>query len=110
MSFTDSHAHLADERFAADCAAVLTRAREAGVERILTIAEGTRPDECEKTLALTEQHDFLWAAVGVHPHEARRATEKTFDAIEKLAQPGSLTGATRPITTGSAPTTSSPGG
>ena len=86
MSFTDSHAHLADERFAADREAVLARARDASVTRILTIAEGTRPDECEKTLALTEQHDFLWAAVGVHPHEARRATEKTFDAIEKLAQ------------------------
>ena len=86
MSFTDSHAHLADERFAADCAAVLTRAREAGVERILTITEGTKPEECKKTLALAEQHAFLWAAVGVHPHEARHATEKTFDEVERLAQ------------------------
>ena len=85
MPFTDSHAHLADERFAADRAAVLARAQEAGVTRILTIAEGTKPDECETTLALAGQHDFLWVAAGVHPHEARHATDKTFDAIEKLA-------------------------
>jgi TatD DNase family protein len=85
VAFSDSHAHLADERFDADREAVLTRAQEAGVARILTIAEGTRPDECEKTLALAGQHGFLWAAVGVHPHEARHATETTFEAIETLA-------------------------
>ncbi len=86
MAFTDSHAHLADERFAADREAVLARAQAAGVARILTIAEGTKPDECEKTLALTAQHGFLWAAAGVHPHEARQGTDKTFDAIERLAE------------------------
>ena len=86
MAFTDSHAHLADERFAADREAVLARAQAAGVTRILTIAEATKADECATTLALAGQHDFLWAAAGVHPHEARHATEKIFDAIETLVE------------------------
>lgn len=86
MAFTDSHAHLADARFDADRDAVLQRAQEAGVERILTIAEATEVEECRKTLALAEQHDFLWAAAGVHPHEARHATAKVFEQVEKLAE------------------------
>ncbi|MBI4467181.1 MAG: TatD family hydrolase [Acidobacteria bacterium] len=84
MAFTDSHAHLADERFDTDRTDVLARARQAGVERILTIAEATRPDECRKTLALADQHEFVWAALGVHPHEARRATEERLAELETL--------------------------
>jgi len=84
VTFTDSHAHLADARFDADRDAVLERARAAGVERILTIAEATQPAECDKTLELAELHPFLWVAAGVHPHEARHATDKTLDALEEL--------------------------
>ncbi len=86
MSFTDSHAHLDDERFDADREAVLARAREAGVARILTIAEATRPADVEKTLLLAAEHDgFLWVAVGVHPHEARHATDELLDELASCA-------------------------
>ncbi len=76
MAFTDSHAHLGDARFAEDREAVLARARDAGLERILAIAEASQPDDCRQTLALAENNDFVWAAVGLHPHEARHATEE----------------------------------
>lgn len=85
MSFTDSHAHLTDERFDADRAAVLERARQAGVERILIIGNGTTRADFEKTLALVEQDKFLWAALGVHPHDARHADEELLASVEALA-------------------------
>jgi TatD DNase family protein len=86
VSFTDSHAHLNDPGFDPDRPAVLERARAAGVTRILTIAEGTRPAEVEKTLLLAAENDgFLWAAVGVHPHEARHATPELLDELASRA-------------------------
>lgn len=89
MKFTDSHAHLDDERFDADREAVLARAREAGVTRILTIAEATRPADVEKTLLLAAEHSgFLWVAVGVHPHEARHASDELLNNLAaSAAQP-----------------------
>ncbi|MGH9788269.1 MAG: TatD family hydrolase [Candidatus Acidiferrales bacterium] len=86
MSFTDSHAHLDDAKFDADRDAVLARAREAGVTCILTLAEATRPADVEKTLLLAAEHDgFLWVAAGVHPHEARHATDELLDELASRA-------------------------
>lgn len=86
MSFTDSHAHLDDERFDVDRQAVLARAREAGVTRILTIAEATHPADVEKTLLLAAENDgFLWVAAGVHPHEARHASDELLDELASCA-------------------------
>lgn len=86
VSYTDSHAHLDDARFDADREAVLERARDAGVTRILTIAEATRPTDVEKTLLLTAEHEgFLWVAVGVHPHEARHTTDSLLEELEGVA-------------------------
>ncbi len=86
MSFTDSHAHLDDARFDSDRDAVVERAYAAGVTRILTIAEATQPAAVEKTMVLVSEHNFLWMALGVHPHEARHATSALFDEMENLVQ------------------------
>ena len=86
MSFTDSHAHLDDSRFDSNREAVVERARAAGVTRILTITEATQPTAVEKTMVLVSEHNFLWTALGVHPHEARHATGALFDEVENLAQ------------------------
>lgn len=86
MVFTDSHAHLDDPRFDADRDAVLDRARQAGVARILTIGNGTRRDDFEKTLALVENHAVLWAALGVHPHDARHASDQLLGELEELVR------------------------
>jgi TatD DNase family protein len=85
VAFTDSHAHLDDARFDADRVAVLERARAAGVERILTIAGGTQAEELSRAVRLAEAHPNLWAAVGLHPHEARHATEELLAALEAQA-------------------------
>lgn len=86
MAFTDSHAHLDDARFDADLPAVLERARAAGVERILTIADGTSAEEISRAVKLAEAHSNIWAAVGLHPHEARHATDGLLAALEELAR------------------------
>ena len=66
----DSHCHLADEVFAADLGAVVARAKEAGLERVMVILEAGNPKEA----AQATQLESLWPetrfAVGVHPHQA----------------------------------------
>jgi TatD DNase family protein len=68
----DSHCHLADETFSADLEAVISRAKEAGVERALVILEA----ENAKEAAQAERVLLLWPGVrfsiGVHPHQAHQ--------------------------------------
>ena len=64
----DSHCHLDFADFAAERAAVVARARAAGVGTMLTI--GTRLDEFEGVRAIAEADDAIWCSVGAHPHEA----------------------------------------
>ncbi|HZS09296.1 MAG TPA: TatD family hydrolase [Blastocatellia bacterium] len=69
--FTDSHAHLDTPAYDADRAEVVARARAAGVDTMLEIAgsdigKGSLP----AGLRLAEEYPFVYAAVGLHPHEA----------------------------------------
>jgi len=82
--FIDTHAHLEMEDFASDRQAVLDRAREAGVNFILTV--GTDEVSGEKAVCLAEGYDFIFAAVGIHPHEAKKVGRKTYDHLKKLAK------------------------
>jgi TatD DNase family protein len=84
--FVDSHAHLDDPAFDADRDAVIGRAREAGLRYILAIGGGRGPDALASSIPLAEQHDWIYAAAGMHPHEARRAEEKHFDLLRTAAR------------------------
>lgn len=66
MRFADSHCHLTDRAFRADRAAVLERAREAGVHRIVTIASDAA--DARAALELACGHDDIWCTAGIHPH------------------------------------------
>lgn len=83
--YIDSHAHLDGPKFDADRAEVLARAREAGLERILTIGSGTGPGSLDCAIKIAEQHDWIYATVGIHPHEARLATEADYSEMQQLA-------------------------
>jgi len=83
--FVDSHAHLDDARFASDRDAVIQRAREAGIHRILTIGNGTGPDDMGCGIPVAEAHDWIVTSVGIHPHDAARVEERHFSLMEKLA-------------------------
>ena len=79
----DTHAHLHFPEFAGDLDAVLERARVAGVRRILTIGTDVPTSRAAAALAFREPN--VWAAVGIHPHEAADADEAALTEIERLA-------------------------
>lgn len=84
MRLVDQHAHLQAERLAPDVEAVLTRARAAGVERILV--PGWNGWSSDAALELVERHPWLDAAVGVHPHDAARVDDAEWARIAALAR------------------------
>ena len=79
----DTHTHIADPEFDADRNEVIARAVAAGVEKMVLI--GTDLPSSERAVALAEQYPFMWAAVGLHPHESNKADDPLFTALEKLA-------------------------
>jgi TatD DNase family protein len=80
----DSHAHLQHDRFDDDRDAVIERAVEAGIERLLVPGWDVRSSEAAVELA--HRHaPLVEAAVGVHPHHASELDEAGWDAIAALA-------------------------
>jgi len=79
MRLVDSHCHLNAERFAGDEAAVLERARAAGVERVLV--PGWNVASCVRALELVDRFPWLDASVGVHPHDAAKVDEAGWRSI-----------------------------
>jgi len=82
----DSHAHLDGEEFDPDRIAVLERARAAGVRYLLLIGGATGPERLRGALDIAEGHEWIYAAAGIHPHEAAKAEERHFDELRRLAR------------------------
>jgi TatD DNase family protein len=79
VRLVDSHCHLNADRFEGDVPAVLARARDAGLERILV--PGWNPGSCDRALELVAEHAWLDASVGVHPHDAARVDDAAWRRI-----------------------------
>jgi TatD DNase family protein len=84
--FVDSHAHLDGKQFQADREQVIARAREAGVETIVAIGNGDGPGTLDCGIQLAAKYDFMYATVGIHPHEAKLANDAAFAEMEQLAR------------------------
>jgi TatD DNase family protein len=84
--FIDSHAHLDGPRFDSDRAEVISRAQAAGVSTILAIGIGEGPGTLDGAVKLAAQYDFIYATTGIHPHEAKLATDADFAQLESLAR------------------------
>src|SRR2546427_39725 len=84
--FVDSHAHLEMEQFDSDRAPVLQRARDEGIRNILAIGSGTGPGSLDCAIQLATQHEFVYATIGIHPHEAKLATDADFEEMTQLAR------------------------
>jgi TatD DNase family protein len=80
----DSHAHLDFPQFDSDREVVIQRAREAGLVAILNV--GADLASSQAAVALAEQYDFVYAAVGVHPHDAKTVTPAVLDELRALAR------------------------
>jgi TatD DNase family protein len=114
--YVDSHCHLEGPKFAPDRGQVLARAREAGVEALVAIGNGSGPDDVACGIRLADQWSMVpsaslgagsgrWknqkqiprsarndnairilATIGIHPHEAALAGERHYGEMEKLAR------------------------
>lgn len=80
----DSHVNLHHHAFAADCEAVIARARDAGVGCMITICDriGNFPD----VIAIAEAHDDIYASVGAHPHYAKDHLDLTAERLIELGR------------------------
>ena len=79
----DSHAHVDDERFDADRDAVLERATVAGIELIINI--GADMASSARSIALAEKYSQIYAAVGMHPHDAKDMQEQDYNQLLRWA-------------------------
>ena len=83
MDLFDSHCHLDDTSYDRDRPAVLIRAREAGVKAMMIV--GIDIPRSRKAVALAEHHDDIFAAVGVHPHDASGCSEAVLAELQQMA-------------------------
>jgi TatD DNase family protein len=91
----DTHAHVHDPAFDADREAVLARAREAGVQTIVTV--GTDLADSRRALALASL-SHLAASIGIHPHEAKDAPSDIAAAFAEILKEAEI----RPVAIGEA--------
>jgi len=81
----DSHCHLADETYAGDLEAVVGRAREAGLERVMVILEAGHEGEATQAARLQAIWPECRASIGVHPHHAGRHAADPTEAARIVA-------------------------
>jgi TatD DNase family protein len=84
VSLIDSHCHLDSAEFNDDREAVIERAIAAGVEHMLAIGTGNGPPDLAAGLRLAEEHSAFYATVGVHPHDAAKASPDDFKRLAHL--------------------------
>jgi TatD DNase family protein len=89
LTLVDSHLHLDMPAFDADREAVVARARAAGVTDMLVVGGMDEEDGHRRALAVAEEFG-LPASAGIHPHEARLASEARYDEIRALAAAGRI--------------------
>lgn len=79
----DSHAHIYYRDYAGDFGDMLKRAEDAGVSAILVV--GTDIESSREAVELAEKYPQLYAAVGIHPHDAGRVTDACYGIIQTMA-------------------------
>ena len=83
MRLFDTHAHLLSERFDADREVLVSGLPSRGVVGCIEV--GTDPEFSCKAQQLAERTDYIWAAVGVHPHDAADAPDDYIDGSTEIA-------------------------
>jgi TatD DNase family protein len=88
--FVDSHAHIDGEEYTVDRDEVVERAREAGVCAILNVGTGDpHSGALERAVEVAEKYKDVYAAVGVHPHDARLFDDEAERRIQALVKQSS---------------------
>jgi TatD DNase family protein len=84
LTLIDTHAHLDFPNFDGDRDAVVQRALAAGVAAIVNV--GTDPASSRRAVELATEYDAVYAAVGMHPHDAKRLDGAALAELRELAQ------------------------
>ncbi|MEW6587006.1 MAG: TatD family hydrolase [Nitrospirota bacterium] len=84
-SLIDTHCHLEMDAFNPDREAVIQRAKDAGIEAVITI--GSDLEGNMGGIELSKKYDFIYCSVGFHPHDAKDFTEEIFEKIKGWAAP-----------------------
>ena len=82
----DSHCHLDSDQFDPDRDAVIQRALDAGITKMVAIGTGNGPPDLEAGIRLADRYEAFYATVAVHPHDASKATEETFKRLADLSR------------------------
>ena len=86
MMIFDTHAHYDDDRFAPDRGELLSGMNGNGIGRIINV--GASFEGCKNSLTLAQEHDFIYAALGVHPSDIADLTEESCEWIRQhLSEP-----------------------
>ena len=85
LVLADSHTHLEFPQFDPDRAEVFERAWASGVRYLVAIGSASGPDRLRAGLEMAEGRDWVFPTIGIHPHEARLATEEHFAELAQLA-------------------------
>jgi len=81
---TDVHAHYDDKRFDGDRDEIIESVKKSGAGLIINSGSGIKSSRASVDLA--DKYDFVYATVGVHPHEAEKTPEDTIDVLAGLLE------------------------
>jgi TatD DNase family protein len=82
--FVDTHCHLDFEDLAAEREKILARAKQVGVQQVITI--GIDLPTSRRAIALAEANGMIYATIGIHPHNARALSSKDFQELLTLGR------------------------
>ncbi len=82
--YFDSHAHLDDRKFNEDREEIIKRAREEGID--LIVNPGDDMYSSRKAMDLAKKYDFIYAAIGYHPHNAKDVKKDSYPQLEEMAK------------------------
>jgi TatD DNase family protein len=82
----DSHCHIDGHEFDGDRGEVLARAAAAGVGRVIAVGTGPSLERIARAPALAEREPAVFAAAGVHPHDAARIEPDWWPGLERMAR------------------------
>ena len=80
----DSHAHLQGKEYSGDVEAVIARAREAGIDKIIAVGGAGDLSSNHDAVALANVYDNVYATVGMHPHDAKDVGPEELRSLRDL--------------------------
>ena len=83
MKLFDSHAHLDDEQFDSDREEIIDRIIKSDVKRIINVGADIKTSE--SSIKLASEYDFIYAAVGIHPHDVSDCSQSDMEYLKKLS-------------------------